>query len=259
MRAEAQGFEKAAHEYDRGRPGYPPGTVEWIIRTAALGPGRTVVDLAAGTGKLTTQLLGSGSRVVAVEPLAGMRARLAERLRERLGIAPGVPLEPARAEIREGLADATGLPAGCADAVTVAQAFHWFANEPALEEIGRVLTERGLLFLVWNRRDLADPVQAAISRITAPFVGDTPSYGSNDWRDVMDATCRFSLLGEHQSRLVQVVGRQGLVDRVASTSYIANLPDETRLPLLDEIAALAGDCAEVCLAYRTTTYAYRRT
>ncbi|HLI43465.1 MAG TPA: class I SAM-dependent methyltransferase [Acidimicrobiales bacterium] len=254
MRAEALAFEKASQAYERGRPGYPADTVEWIVRTAGLGPGRTVVDLAAGTGKLTTELLACGAKVVAVEPLAEMRARLAERLE---GAGEGVAAR-AQVEIREGLAEDTGLEEASADAVTVAQAFHWFANERALAEIARVLVDEGLMILVWNRRDLSDRIQSAISRLTAPFVGDTPSHKSNEWRAAVEADERFGPAGEHSARLEQVVDRQGLVDRVASTSYIASLPDTVRLPLLDEVAALAGDGGDVRLPYLTTAYAYRR-
>jgi ubiquinone/menaquinone biosynthesis C-methylase UbiE len=244
VKAEAQGFEKASHAYDRGRPGYPPETVDWIISTARLGPGTTVVDLAAGTGKLTAELLRSRADVIAVEPLAEMRARLAERL-------PGV-------EVRAGLAEDTGLPDESADAVTVAQAFHWFSSDEALAEIQRVLVPGGLLFLVWNRRDVSDPVQAEISRLIAPYIGDAPSYASGRWQEVMGGTRRFESAGEHHSRLEQVVDRQGIIDRVASTSYIANLPDEERMRLLDEIARLVDAEGTVTLPYSTATYAYRR-
>jgi ubiquinone/menaquinone biosynthesis C-methylase UbiE len=254
VRSEVLAFEKASQAYERGRPGYPADTVDWIVRVAGLGPGRTVVDLAAGTGKLTTDLLTCGARVVAVEPLPEMRARLAERLKG----AGTAAAAPAQVEVREGLAEDTGLAEASADAVTVAQAFHWFANEHALAEIARVLVDEGLMILVWNRRDLSDPIQAAISRLTAPFVGDTPSHTSNEWRAAVEADERFRPAGEHSSRLEQVVDREGLVDRVASTSYIANLPDAVRLPLLEKIAALVGEHGAVTLPYRTNAYAYRR-
>jgi SAM-dependent methyltransferase len=242
VRAEVAGFQKTSHEYERGRPGYPPDSVDWIVDTARLGPGRTVVDLAAGTGKLTVELARYEAKVIAVEPLGEMRARLAERL-------PDV-------EVREGLAEATGLPSAEADAVTIAQAFHWFANDEALAEIHRILRPGGLMFLVWNRRDVADRVQAEISRLCVPFIGEAPSYGSGRWRDVMGKSSRFELVGEHHSRVDQQVDRDGLVARVASTSYIANLPDAQRLPLLDSVAALMGDDEVVTLPYSTATFAY---
>lgn len=244
MRPETSGFSKASHEYDRGRPGYPADAVSFVVSTAGLGPGKTVVDLAAGTGKLTGRLLDSGAEVVAVEPLTEMRARLAERL-------PDVVARP-------GYAEDMGLGTESADAVTVAQAFHWFATDEALAEIHRVLRPAGFLFLIWNRRDTSDPVQAEIGRLTAEYVGDAPSYASGRWEDVMRRTRRFEPVAEHRSRIDQVVDRQGIVDRVASTSYIANLPDETRLRLLGRIGQLVAEDRPTSLPYVTTTYAYRR-
>lgn len=244
MRGETAGFEKASRSYERGRPGYPRDSVDWIVEAAGLGPGRRVVDLAAGTGKLTRQLVSSGAEVVAVEPLAEMRARFAEEL-------PGVPLVA-------GTAEETGLPSGFADAVTAAQAFHWFANHEALAEIHRVLRPAGLLALVWNRRDLSHPVQEAIARLTAPYLGEAPTYASGDWSEVMAASDLFEPAGEHRSVLVQQLDRQGLVDRVASTSYVANLPDATRRELLDEVAALAPASGSLSLPYVTTAYGFRR-
>lgn len=244
MRSETAGFEKAAGEYERARPGYPADAVAWITGTAGLGPGKTVVDLAAGTGKLTRELVSSGADVIAVEPLGEMRARLSE-------LVPGVT-------VVEGLAEATGLDDGCADAVTVAQAFHWFSNDEALAEIQRILRPSGLLFLIWNKRDLSDRVQASISALTAPYIGDAPSYADKRWEEVMESTSRFEPAGEHSCTLTQALDRRGLVERVASTSYIAMLPAETKSLLLSEIGALAPEKGTVDLPYLTKTYAFKR-
>ena len=108
----------------------------FLVEQLGLWPGRVVVDLAAGTGKLARQLVPSGARVVAVEPLVEMRSRI-----------------PAGIETLDGTAEAIPLPDDFADAVTVAQAFHWFDAEAALREIERVLQPSGLLALVSNRRD----------------------------------------------------------------------------------------------------------
>src|SRR4051812_22232273 len=111
----ARGFDVAAGVYDRVRPGYPSGAVEWLVSTLRLGPGRAVLDLAAGTGKLTVPLLAAGLRVIAVEPSDGMLSLLR--------------IKAPAAEALDGTAEAIPLADGAVDAVVVGQAFHWFANE----------------------------------------------------------------------------------------------------------------------------------
>ena len=144
----ARSFGAVADRYARARPGYPPAAVEWLLEAA---PGRAVVDLAAGTGKLTQVLVEAGAEPVAVEPDAGMRAALATA-------APGV-------EILAGTAEAIPLPDASADAVLVAQAFHWFDARRACDEIGRVLRPGGVLGLLWNLRDGSVPWVADLDRI----------------------------------------------------------------------------------------------
>ena len=134
----AAGFGNAAAAYERGRPSYPDHAVAYLAAELGLGPATRVLDLAAGTGKLTRLLVEGGADVVAVEPVAAMRTVLAEAV-------PGVPA-------LEGTAEAIPLPDGSVDAVTVAQAFHWFDAGTALAEIHRVLRPGGGLGLIWNAR-----------------------------------------------------------------------------------------------------------
>lgn len=245
LHREVEGFSKAADAYERGRPGYPSELVDWITEVGALGPGNVVVDLAAGTGKLTRELVRTGAEVIAVEPVAEMLAALT-------GLLPGVTAV-------EGTAQATTLRTGSADVVTIAQAFHWFATESALAEIARVLRPAGTLVLVWNRRDLDQPVQVEVSRIIEPYRSDTPSHVSGVWEEVMSSTSLFTSHGEVHIDSEQLVDRSALVDRVGSISFVANLPDAQRLALLAEIAELiAEEPATTALRYVTDAYAYRR-
>jgi ubiquinone/menaquinone biosynthesis C-methylase UbiE len=128
-------FDAAADVYERSRPSYPTAAVEWLVPAAA----RRVLDLGAGTGKLTRQLGSQGREVVAVEPLPAMRA-LGER---------AVPT----ATFLEGTAEQIPLPDASVDAVVVAQAWHWVDPDRAVPEVARVLRPGGRLGLVWNDRD----------------------------------------------------------------------------------------------------------
>jgi SAM-dependent methyltransferase len=218
------GFALAADAYERGRPGYPDAAIEFLAARLRLGPGRTVVDLAAGTGKLTRPLLATGAEVVAVEPVAQMRAAL-----------------PAAARAVDGTAEAIPLRAASADAVTVAQAFHWFDGDAALAEIHRVLRSGGTLALVWNRRRMDDPLNRAVEELIAPYRGHTPALRTNAWRAAFERTDLFGPLEEHDFPNDQSLDADGLVDRVASISFIASLDEAARADVLQAVRALAGD------------------
>ena len=242
MREEVAGFSRVAGEYERGRPDYPAASVAWIVEQTGLGPGTVLVDLAAGTGKLTRLFGGCRARVIAVEPLAEMRAHIGGE---------GV-------EAVEGTAEAMGLPDGLATAVTVGQAFHWFSTEPALAEIARVLKPGGYLALVWNQRDLTQDLQADLTRIMASRRHDTPSYQSGEWARVMEATERFDAVGEHHVAHSQWLDADGLTDRVASTSFIALLPPEESTEVLRQVRELVPAGGKVELSYDCAVFLYRR-
>jgi SAM-dependent methyltransferase len=235
-----RGFS-AAERYERGRPDYPEAAVAAIVERLDLRPGRTVLDLAAGTGKLTRLLVPSGANVLAVEPIPQMRAELEQRVR---GIA-----------VLAGTAERIPLTDAYVDAVTVAQAFHWFDADAALREIRRVLVPGGGLALVWNARDERDPLQAALSEIIDPLEGGTPRRQGRNWKTLLAESALFEraerLLFEH----VQGTDEQGVVDRVTSISFIASAPAGVRADVERRVRALvAGAAPPIRLPYMTELY-----
>jgi SAM-dependent methyltransferase len=240
-RAAEVGFARAARAYERGRPGYPAEALTWLKQRLDLRAGRTVLDLAAGTGALTRELLATEAEVIAVEPVAEMRSAL-----------------PARARVLEGTAEAIPLDDGTADAVTVAQAFHWFDGPRALREIHRVLRSAGGLALVWNRRVENDPVNRAIDALLAPHRADTPSHGADVWRDAFESCAEvFGPLEEACFSNAQTLDADGMADRIGSISFVASLPERDRLEVVAAARALAGS-GSVQIPYRTEVQVCRR-
>jgi SAM-dependent methyltransferase len=219
-RSAAVGFARSVEAYERARPEYPPAAIEYLARELDLRPGRTVVDLAAGTGKLSRPLAALGCEVIAIEPVAEMRA----------AIGPGI-------RALDGTAEQMPLPDHSADAVTVGQAFHWFDGPKALAEIARVLGPSGALALVWNRRPVeSSELHQKITELMAPYRGATPGHASGKWREAFAGHD----LTEWHHEFVQRLDADGLADRVGSTSFIAALDEAERAPLLERVRALAG-------------------
>jgi SAM-dependent methyltransferase len=231
--AAAGGFARSADAYERGRPDYPSAAIDWLVERLGLGPGRTVVDLAAGTGKLSRPLAASGAEVVAVEPVAEMRAAIGPGVRALAGVAEAIP-----------------LPDASADAVTVGQAFHWFDAEAALVEIWRVLRPAGTLALVWNTRVVGHPVQQAVDELLAPHRTGVPLHQEGRWRAPLERSPLFGEVEERAFENVQRVDADGLTDRVASISFVAMLGADERASLLARVRELVGDEA-IALPYRT--------
>jgi SAM-dependent methyltransferase len=195
-----------------------------------------VLDLAAGTGKLTRLLVPTGAHVVAVEPVEAMRALLA-----------GV-------EVLDGTAEAIPLPDASVDAVTVGQAFHWFDAPAALAEIDRVLRPGGGLGLIWNERDESIPWVDEYGRIFRWQVERPYAHGV-DWAAVVDASGRFSPAQHRRFGWEQVLDEDGLVDRALSTSYVATWSAERQAEVAREIRLLvAGFPALIRLPYVTDLY-----
>ena len=237
----AIGFASAADLYERARPSYSQEAIDWLVAQTRLGPGSTVVDLGAGTGKLTRLLLPSGARVVAVEPIAEMRAHIQE------------------AEALDGTAEAIPLPDGSADVVTVAQAFHWFDHDRALPEIHRVLREGGKLVIVWNMRELDDPMQRGVEELLRPIRKDVPGQVLGAWRVPLQRSPLFEPATVGEFGYEQQFTTDDLCDRVASTSFVAALRPVDREELLVRVRALAHGVEEpFAFPYKTEVHVLPR-
>jgi SAM-dependent methyltransferase len=236
-----RGFGLAADVYERGRPDYPSAAVRRLVQRLDLRPGRTVLDLAAGTGKLTRLLVPSGANVLAVEPIREMREELERR----------VPHVTAMG----GTAEQIPLVDEHVDAVTVAQAFHWFRSDQALREIRRVLRPGGGLALIWNTRDDRDPVNAAISEILEPLGTDTPRRRQRDARAVLDESGFFTPCETALFKHRQKVDEDGLVERVLSISFVAAASRAVRADVEERVRALAQEHdGRIRLPYVTELY-----
>jgi ubiquinone/menaquinone biosynthesis C-methylase UbiE len=245
-RVARSGFGNAAQTYTRGRPEYPPELLAWLRRTLALGPGKTAVDLGAGTGKFTKLLIQTAATVIAVEPVDAMRTEFAAALPEVRAIT--------------GTAQAMTLPDAISGAVLCAQAFHWFAFDEALAEIHRVLKPGGKLGLVWNVRDESVDWFAAITNIIAPYEGDTPRYYKNEWRRPFKGALFSELRETHFP--YQHIGspQQVIVDRFLSVSFIAALPELAKSKVAQQLSELIAshpdlkDRSTIAFPYQTHAY-----
>jgi SAM-dependent methyltransferase len=229
----ARGFGAQAEAYDRARPSYPADAVAWLARELGIRPGRRVLDLAAGTGKLTALIADSGPDLVAVEPIAAMRGQLRRRL-------PGVPLVGAVAEALPFAADSV-------DAAVVAQAFHWFDADRAMAELRRVIRPGGRLGLIWNARDRSvkwvDQIWSVLDRVekNAPWRdhGDsTDSAAAHRWSERELASGRWAPFTDATFYHVHHATHDDVIDRMRSVSHVAVLPPADQAGVLAEIRAI---------------------
>ena len=242
-----RGFGSEAETYERSRPTYPVVAVAWLVEQCRILPSAHVCDLAAGTGKLTKLLAPTGAELVAVEPVEGMWRVLRRE-------APDVPMLAATAE-------ALPFPDGTLDAVTVAQAFHWFDAEAALPELQRVLRPGGRLGLIWNARDRSvdwvGQVWGVMDRLEkhAPWrdheQGHEAAFESERW---------FGPLHRAEFHHAQTLTPEGLLDRFRGVSHLAVLSAEEREPHLAEIRSILDahpdttGRSELSLPYRVDAY-----
>lgn len=215
----AERFVDVADSYERGRPEYTPAVAAAIAAELDIAPGARVLDLAAGTGKLTRALLGTGFDVVAVEPQA--------RLRELLAASVGAE------RVLDGTAEEIPLPDASVSAVTVADAFHWFDHVAALREIERVLVTGGGLAVLrlapdWTRASWAHEVGTMIAELRTQH----PQFEGPDWRDAARAAGCWTAPREIQLSMPQPASTQGILDYIASMSWIAAIPEHQRNDIL---------------------------
>lgn len=224
-RVAATGYDACGDLYDRARPGYPEAALDVATRELRIGADAVVLELGAGTGKLTRGLCRRAREVIALEPVEDMRRRLAGAVPQALALG--------------GAAERIPLAAGCVDAVVVGTAFHWFDGDKALAEIDRVLRPGGGLALLWNNPDRDHDWVAEVWRIVDRHRGPIPGNRDLRWRQAFEGSERFTPLRSLRFAHRERTDLQGLVERVASISFIAALPEPARSEVLTEVTRVA--------------------
>lgn len=241
------GYELAADSYERHRPTYPPTAIQHLTGRLRISSTSTVLDLGAGTGKLTRLLVPRAGKVIAVEPSTAMRTALQAAV-------------PA-AGVIAGRAEKIPLASDSVDAVVVAQAFHWFDGPHALSEMARVLQPGGHLGLIWNTRDESTEPQRRISSLLSIYRGGSRTYRNSRWQQAFESVPAFSPLESTTFNLVHPLDRAGLIGLVMSISYMALLTGTELADATAMAAAIHTDHADedgmVRLAYSTVVYTSR--
>ncbi len=223
----AEQFAGVADAYERGRPGYAAAVVGALAAELGLERGAAVLDLGAGTGKLTRALVAGGLSVTALEPHASLRELLVEH-------APG-------ARVLAGVAEEIPLEERSLDAVTVADAFHWFDQPLALAEIARVLRPGGGLAILasapdWSGASWAHEVGSLLSARRPAH----PHFDGPPWQEAVRAAGGWSQPREIRVTSSQPARDEQLADWLTSMSWVAAMPEPERAQLLSEVAALVG-------------------
>jgi len=218
-------FASVADAYERGRPDYPPAVVDALAAELGLVPGARVLDLAAGTGKLTRALVAAGLDVVAIEPQDALRAVLAERVGVERTLA--------------GLAEAIPLADASVDAVTVADAFHWFDRDAALAEIRRVLRVGGGLAVLSTAPDWRGASWGhELGTLLRDERPEHPHFDGPSWQEAVRAVGGWSEPCEVRVTTAQPLDRERIVDYLASMSWIAAIKEPAREELLERVRAI---------------------
>jgi len=213
-------FGAHAREYERARPAWPEEAARWLVPEAA----ELVVELGAGTGKLTRAVAALGVRVVAVEPDPRM-----------LAVLRGLGLDGL-----EGSAEAIPFEAGAADVVVAGSSFHWFELEPALREIHRVLKPAGRLGFGWNHRDDRHPAIARMGEAVYAAQARTrgPRWRSRDWPAEIAESGLFRDVEHALFEHVHELPREALDDHLMSYSGVAALAEDERRRVSADVAEI---------------------
>ena len=221
----AERFASVAENYERGRPEYPPAVIGALAAELGLAREARVLDLAAGTGKLTRALLAAELDVIAVEPQAALGEVLAARVGER--------------RVREGVAEAIPLPDSSVQAVTVADAFHWFDHGKALAEIRRVLEPGGGLAVIATVPDWGGASWAhEIGTLIAGLRPEHPHFDGPPWREAVDASGHWREVREVRVTCSQPAQPERVVDHMISMSWVAAMPPAERAETVARMRAL---------------------
>jgi SAM-dependent methyltransferase len=220
-------FVEVAGPYERGRPEYPAEVTATIATELSIPPGGHVLDLAAGTGKLTRALLDMGLDVIAVEPQAELREVLAASVGSE--------------RAREGLAEAIPLSDASVVAVTVAEGFHWFDQVLALSEIRRVLRPGGGLAVLSTAPDWGGASWAhEVGTLLAQLRPRHPQFDGPGWQDAVLKAGGWTTPRELRLTTMQAASPERVLDYIASISWVAALPPDQRAETLAKIDAIIG-------------------
>lgn len=218
-------FADVADAYERGRPDYAPAIVGAIAAELKIPTAAPVLDLAAGTGKLTRALLKAGLDVVAVEPQASLRRVLAANVEAE--------------RVRDGTAEAIPLPDSSVAAVTVADAFHWFDHSVALREIRRVLRPGGGLAVLATAPDWSDvPWADEVGKLMAGLRPEHPHFDGPPWQEAVRAAGGWSEPREVRVTTSQPTSPDRVLDYLASISWLGAMPADERAETLRRARAV---------------------